>query len=112
MYRQEAFREDLVYERCADLAGLEERLLEVDALLSAASAPRRASRGARCECGAPIVWGTHFCANCGRPVGEAPPGGCESCGAAMPADARFCGACGHPVEPTQAPEPAGSVPET
>src|SRR5438270_9594906 len=55
MHRQEAFREELVDERCADLAALEERLSELDAVLSA-SAPRRASRGARCECGAPIVW--------------------------------------------------------
>ena len=105
MYRQEAFREELVYERCADLAALEERLGELDAILSAASTPRRASRGARCECGAPILWGSHFCANCGRPiVGDAPPVACASCGSAMPAEARFCATCGHPVEPTQPPE--------
>jgi hypothetical protein len=105
MYRQEAFREDLVYERCADLAALEERLAELDAILSAASAPRRASRGARCECGAPILWGSRFCANCGRPVaGDAPPVACASCGSAMPAEAGFCATCGHPVEPTQPPE--------
>jgi uncharacterized protein YjiS (DUF1127 family) len=108
MHRQEAFREELVYERCADLAALEDRLSELDAILSAASAPRRSSRGARCECGAPLLWGSHFCANCGRTVGDAPPVACASCGAGMPAEARFCAACGHPVEPTQAPEPAAS----
>ena len=109
MYRQDSFRDDLVYERCADLASLEERLLEVDALLDAASAPRRVARGvARCECGAPIHWSSHFCANCGRPVGEAPPVACVNCGAAVPAEARFCGGCGHPVEPTQAPDPAAA----
>jgi len=108
MHRQEAFREELVYERCADLAALEDRLSELDAILSAASAPRRSSRGARCECGAPLLWGSHFCANCGRTVGDAPAVACASCGAGMPAEARFCAACGHPVEPTQAPEPAAS----
>ena len=108
MHRQEAFREELVYERCADLAALEDRLSELDAILSASSAPRRSSRGARCECGAPLLWGSHFCANCGRTVGDAPAVACTSCGAGMPAEARFCAACGHPVEPTQAPEPAAS----
>ena len=111
MYRQESFREDLVYERCADLVSLEERLLDLDAMLSAATGPRRTPRGARCECGAPILWGSHFCANCGRPLGEAPAVACANCGGAVPADARFCGACGHPVEPTEAPEPAGALPE-
>jgi hypothetical protein len=111
MYRQESFREDLVYERCADLVALEERLVELDALLSASTAPRRAPRGARCECGAPILWASHFCANCGRPTGEAPAVVCVSCGGAIAAEAQFCGACGHPAEPTQAPEPAGAVPE-
>jgi uncharacterized protein YjiS (DUF1127 family) len=108
MHRQEAFREELVYERCADLAALEDRLSELDSILSAASAPRRSSRGARCECGAPVLWGSHFCANCGRTVGDAPAVACMSCGAGMPAEARFCATCGHPVEPTQAPEPAAS----
>ena len=110
MYRQEAFREELIYERCADLAALEDRLAELDALLSAAASPRRAQRGARCDCGAPILWGSHFCANCGRPAGDAPQIACASCGAAMPAEARFCGTCGHTVEPTQAPEPATAEP--
>jgi hypothetical protein len=111
LYRQESFREDLVYERCADLVALDERLLELDALLSASTAPRRAPRDARCECGAPILWASHFCANCGRPTGEAPPVVCVSCGAAIAAEAQFCGACGHPVEPTQAPESAAGIAE-
>jgi double zinc ribbon protein len=111
MYRQESFRDDLVYERCADLASLEERLLELDALLNASSRPRRVPRGERCECGAPLLWGSHFCANCGRAAGEAPAVTCLNCGGTVPADARFCGACGHPVEPAQAPEPAAALPE-
>ena len=111
MYRQESFREDLVYERCADLVALEERLLELDALLSASTAPRRAPRDARCECGAPILPASHFCGNCGRPIGEAAAVVCVSCGGSIAAEARFCGVCGHPVEPTQAPEPAAAIPE-
>ena len=111
MYRQEAFREDLVYERCADLVSLEERLLDLEALLSASGGLRRAPLGARCECGAPLPLGSHFCANCGRPAGESPPVACVGCGGAVPAEARFCAACGHPVEPTQAPEPEPAIPE-
>src|SRR5438445_13660636 len=98
MYRQESFREDLVYERCADLVSLEERLLDLDAMLSAATGPRRTPRTARCECGAPILWGSHFCANCGRPVGEAPAVACATCGHPLPADASFCASCGSAAE--------------
>src|SRR5438132_6878236 len=56
MYRRDGFRDDLVYEQCSDLVSLEERLHELDALLAASGSPRRAPRGARCECGAPILW--------------------------------------------------------
>src|ERR687888_2281809 len=56
MYRRDQFREDLLLERCADLAALEERIQELDALLLAATSRRRAP-AARCECGAPIAWG-------------------------------------------------------
>src|SRR5919199_804604 len=52
---------------------------------------------ARCECGAPILWGSHFCANCGRPHGDRPVVACASCGAALPAEAKFCASCGKPV---------------
>lgn len=68
MYRRDRFREDLVVERCAELIGLEARIHELDALLSAATPIRRAA-AIRCECGAPLLWGTRFCANCGREVG-------------------------------------------
>ena len=34
---------------------------------------RRARRApTTCDCGAPVPWGSHFCANCGRPVGARP----------------------------------------
>jgi hypothetical protein len=70
MYRREGFRPELVEEQCAELVSLEDRLNEIDALLSAAVSARRTAPAARCECGAPILWGSHFCANCGRPLDE------------------------------------------
>jgi hypothetical protein len=68
MVRRDAFREDLVYQQCAELIGIEERIQELDALLATATAVRRTPPAARCSCGAPILWGSHFCANCGRAV--------------------------------------------
>jgi hypothetical protein len=88
MYRQDSFREHLLFERCADVAQIEERLLEIELLLDARRPP-----AARCECGAPIFWGSHFCANCGRQIGEAFRA-CTSCGHAVPSAASFCPACG------------------
>jgi hypothetical protein len=93
MVRRDEFREDLVYEQAAELIGLEDRLHELEALLAAATSVRRAPPSARCACGAPILWGQHFCANCGRPAGEAIVA-CTSCGRALPADAKFCASCG------------------
>lgn len=68
MVRRDAFREDLVYEQCSELIGIEERIQELDALLATATAVRRTPPAARCSCGAPILCGSHFCANCGRAV--------------------------------------------
>ena len=68
MYRRDQFRQDLVVDRCTELVALEERIAELDALLSAAMSVRHRP-AARCECGAPILWGSKFCASCGRPVG-------------------------------------------
>jgi hypothetical protein len=73
MYRRDQFRQDLLVDRCADLQQLEERLAELDALLAAAMSRGRTRPSARCECGAPIFWGSKFCAQCGRPVGAGPP---------------------------------------
>jgi len=77
MYRRDRFREDLVLERCAELIGLEARIHELDALLGTSKGFfRRRRASARCECGAPLLWRSRFCANCGRPVpGEAGAGG-------------------------------------
>ena len=93
MVRRDEFREDLVYEQAAELIGLEDRLHELEALLAAATSVRRTPPSARCACGAPILWGQHFCANCGRPAGEAIVA-CTTCGRALAADAHFCASCG------------------
>jgi hypothetical protein len=94
MFRRDRFRVELVTERCADLVALEDRLNEIDSLLAAAT-----SRGGlRCSCGAPLAWGAHFCANCGRPAGPRPVVACARCGSPLPADVQFCGRCGSPVE--------------
>jgi hypothetical protein len=63
MYRQDSFREHLLYEQCAEVAAIDERLAEVDLFLDARRPP-----AARCECGAPLFWGSRFCSHCGRPV--------------------------------------------
>jgi hypothetical protein len=60
MYRRGALREDLLYERCATVVGIDIRLGEIDDLLH----PRR--HAPRCDCGIPIIRGSHFCPNCGR----------------------------------------------
>jgi predicted amidophosphoribosyltransferase len=111
MFRRDRFRVELVTERCADLVALEERLSELDALLSAS---RRG--GLRCACGAPLPWGAHFCANCGRPAGPRPVVSCARCGSPLPADVKFCSNCGssveHQPEPSEdtQPEPATKEP--
>src|SRR3954452_22330986 len=55
MYRPGGFRDDLLAEGCADIVGIDARLAEIDELLH--------TRGAapRCECGAPLLRGAHFC---------------------------------------------------
>jgi hypothetical protein len=98
MFRRDRFRVELVTERCADLVALDERLEELVSLLAAAR-----HGGLRCECGAPLPWGAHFCANCGRPVGARPVVACARCGSPLPADVNFCSSCGSPVE--RPPEP-------
>jgi hypothetical protein len=62
MYRRGAFRDDLLQERCAQLVGIDTRLTEIEDLLHGRAGTRI------CTCGAPIPFGAHFCANCGRVV--------------------------------------------
>ena len=72
MYRRDQFRQDLLVDRCIELGQLEERLAELDALLAAVVSRGKTRPSARCECGAPIFWGSKFCAQCGRAVAGAP----------------------------------------
>jgi hypothetical protein len=112
MYRRDQFRQDLLVGRCIDLIGLEERLHEVDSLLAAAVSARRPAPAARCSCGAPLHWGSHFCANCGRPTPQAPPVvACHACGASLPADVRFCPGCGRPTGSDLVPALPAATPE-
>ena len=71
MYRRDQFRQDLLVDRCVELAKLEERLAELDTLLTAVTSRGRVRDAARCECGAPIFWGAKFCGQCGREVAAA-----------------------------------------
>lgn len=63
MYRRGGFRDDLLAERAATVIGIDARLAEIEEFLHV----RR--NVPRCECGAPILRGSHFCPSCGRPVG-------------------------------------------
>jgi hypothetical protein len=91
MYRQDVFREDLLAERCNELLGLEARLNELDEMLAAV---KHRTPARRCDCGAPLPWGSHFCPHCGRPAGDRPVVACVECGHPLPGDARFCASCG------------------
>ncbi len=74
MYRRDRFREDLLLERCAELIGLEARIHELDVLLGTVRPAPGGPRTARCQCGAPLLWGSRFCANCGRPAAASATG--------------------------------------
>jgi len=107
MFRLDRFRVEVVTERCQALVAIDGRIEEIETSLSAAT-----RRGPRCDCGAPIPWGSHFCQNCGRPVGPQPVVSCARCGSPLPADVRFCGSCGSPVEltPSAAVQPLPELP--
>jgi len=70
MYRQDRFRQDLVYEQAVEIVAIEERLRDLDELL-AATAARRVSRTVRCaQCGVPLFAGARFCPSCGAEQSE------------------------------------------
>lgn len=96
MYRRSSFRDELLIEQCREIVALEQRLHELDSMLDSIASARRAPT--TCECGAPIPWGSHFCANCGRPAGEEVVVACKGCGHPLPADAGFCASCGRPAD--------------
>jgi hypothetical protein len=109
MYRRSTFRDELLIEGCREIVALEERINDLDAMLAATASARRAPT--TCECGAPVPWASHFCANCGRPVGPEAVIACEHCGHPLPADAKFCAGCGREAgpneqEPVEAETPA------
>ena len=106
MYRRSSFRDQLLIEHCREIVALEDRLRELDSMLEAVATARRAPT--TCECGAPVPWGSHFCANCGRPVGAEAVVACEGCGHPLSADATFCAHCGRPVETSDEAEPKAS----
>src|SRR4029453_17690097 len=97
MVRRDRFRPELLIERAGDVLALEERMLELDGLMLAASAvPPGTTSVQICTCGAPILPGGHFCSHCGRPAPDTPAlATCSHCGAALPADTKFCPSCGH-----------------
>ena len=68
MYRRDQFRQELLVDRCSELAQIDERLAELDTLLAVAASRGRVRDAARCECGAPLFWGAKFCNQCGRAV--------------------------------------------
>ena len=102
MYRRSTFRDELLIEGCREIVALEERINDLDAMLASVASARRAPT--TCQCGAPVPWGSHFCANCGRPVGAEPVIACENCGHPLPADAKFCAGCGRDAGPAEPPE--------
>ena len=113
MYRRDQFKQDLLIEQCLEVISIEERLREIDTMLEAATTARHEGVGIRCTCGAPILWGSHFCGNCGRPVGAEPVVSCPNCGNALAADAQFCPNCGTPVpEGTRADADSGEGDQT
>jgi hypothetical protein len=62
-YRRGGFREDLLADRCSVVIGIDARLAEIEDLLHVRHGVPR------CECGAPLLRGSHFCPNCGRTIG-------------------------------------------
>ncbi len=100
MYKRDRLRPELFFEQCAEVVSIEERIQELDGALAALTR-RTLAEANRCPCGAPLVWGAHFCANCGRPAGEDPVVACAHCGNPLPAEASFCANCGRHAEPAE-----------
>lgn len=71
MYRRGGFRDDLLSERAAAIVGIDARLAEIEALL------HTGRHVPRCTCGAPLLRGSRFCPNCGRPLGLGTEGSSE-----------------------------------
>lgn len=97
MYRRDQFREDLIVEHCAQAMGIENRIHELETILMRTSS-RRATPGPQCACGAPLLFGARFCANCGRPTELATAADvCTRCLQPLAVGASFCASCGATV---------------
>jgi len=114
MVRRDRFRPELLIERAGNVLALEERILELDGLMLAASSVPRGTRSVHvCACGAPLLPGAHFCSHCGRPAPDTPAVvSCSHCGGALPAETNFCPACGHSVPPEEASSQAEELDQT
>jgi Double zinc ribbon len=98
MVRRDAWNDELLRSRTAEVLALEERIGELDSMIVAAEAALRGIGAETCRCGAPIVRGAHFCSHCGRPARETPPVvTCTHCGQPLAAEANFCPVCGNAV---------------
>lgn len=98
MARRDAWRQELLAARTAEVLGIEERVQELDAMLTTTEIAARGVRTDQCACGAPVVRGAHFCSHCGRPATETPPvATCSRCGQPLAADVNFCPVCGNAV---------------
>ncbi len=100
MYRRDQFSEDLIVEHCAQAMGVENRIHELESILKRARSGR-ATPGPQCACGAPLLFGARFCANCGRPTELAAAGEqCARCLQPLAVGASFCANCGAAVGET------------
>ena len=112
MARRDDWRYPLLHSRCADVLAIEARIHELDAIIAAMTMAARGVPATQCQCGAPILHGSHFCANCGRAAPETPPvATCSHCGQPLPAEANFCSVCGNAVA-AEAFEEAAAVDDT
>src|SRR5688500_16179492 len=96
MVRRDRFRPDLLTERANDVLIIEQRLNELDALLMASLVATRGPLRTlpRCDCGAPLPPGVHFCSHCGRAAsGSRPVDVWSHCGQPLPAAATVRAYC-------------------
>ena len=108
MARRDDWRYPLLHARCAEVLALEERIHELDALITATTMAARGVPAVQCRCGTPILHGSHFCSHCGRPAPEMPPvASCSHCGQPLPAEANFCSVCGNAVAAEEFDREAG-----
>jgi hypothetical protein len=107
MYRRDQFREDLIVEHCAQTMGVENRIQELETILSRGNS-RRSASGPHCACGTPLFFGARFCASCGRPTDLGNTGElCASCLEPLAQGASFCASCGAAVSGTASQEKPG-----